>query len=536
MFYYLKKNWKISLFVCLIQVSLWGMQAAIQLLLMETFDAAMALKFNTFMYWTMLSLLFWGVYFIFGIAQGYFQAKAIRVLNNQVRYDLYLSLLNRSYNDYHALDSGSYISWLTNNIKQIENLAWNPFFNGVGRVAQIIWSMIALTLIDWTLLVASLVIALIMWYMPKLFEKKMESMGSEYSSEQAIAVGRMRDLISGLYVLRLFGKESTFLKKGNMVSEQIEFSSFRFKYTQSTIGSLIGFINVSLQLIASVLIVLLSFEGRIRLAVMAGGSNLISGVSNGFSSIADFRLSIAASKSYFMKINTNTQKNLTIKKDTHNSKLIKESIELDNVSFYYGTKAIIRDVSLRFEKGRKYALVGPSGCGKTTLLKLILGWFPDYSGTIKYDGVNAKEYSIEQIQQEISYIEQDVFLFNTTIIENITLGEQFPKSDLEKVIRDSSLEDDLANMPDGLETIVGEDGKNISGGQKQRIAIARALIHNHSILLVDEGTSALDQENADIVEQSLLMNPNITLILVSHHLTLDRRNQFDYVYEFKNEK
>ena len=131
----------------------------------------------------------------------------------------------------------------------------------------------------------------------------------------------------------------------------------------------------------------------------------------------------------------------------------------------------------------------------------------------------------------ISYIEQNVFLFNTTIRENITLGEDFSEEQLHAAIQGSALAADLAAMPDGLDTVVGEDGSNLSGGQKQRVAIARALIHNRSILLVDEGTSALDQKNADLVEKSLLTNPDLTLILISHHLSAERRAQFDHVYE-----
>ena len=131
----------------------------------------------------------------------------------------------------------------------------------------------------------------------------------------------------------------------------------------------------------------------------------------------------------------------------------------------------------------------------------------------------------------MSYIEQDVFLFNTTIRENITLGEDFTEEQLQKALRDSALAGDLAHMPLGLDTPVGEEGSALSGGQKQRVAIARALIHDRSILLVDEGTSALDQKNADIVEKSLLSNPDLTLILVSHHLTEERQKQFDRVFE-----
>lgn len=131
----------------------------------------------------------------------------------------------------------------------------------------------------------------------------------------------------------------------------------------------------------------------------------------------------------------------------------------------------------------------------------------------------------------MSYIEQDVFLFNTTIRDNITLGEGFTDELIDRAVRASALAGDLANMPLGLDTPVGEDGSNLSGGQKQRVAIARALIHNRSILLVDEGTSALDQKNADIVEESLLQNPDLTLILVSHHLSPERKAQFTRVFD-----
>ena len=142
-----------------------------------------------------------------------------------------------------------------------------------------------------------------------------------------------------------------------------------------------------------------------------------------------------------------------------------------------------------------------------------------------------RDYTPEQLQQKMSYIEQNVFLFNTTIRENITLGEHFTDEQMEKALRDSALAGDLVNMPKGLDTPVGEEGNALSGGQKQRVAIARALIHNRSILLVDEGTSALDQKNADIVEKSLLSNPDLTLILISHHLSDERKAQFDHVYE-----
>lgn len=110
MSYYLKKNWKISGIVCVLQIGLWGMQAAVQLLLMRSFDAAIHLDFSQFMFWTVINLIGWGLYYLIGILQGYFQAQAVRRLNNQVRHDLYLSLLQKSYQEYHSKDTGEYIS------------------------------------------------------------------------------------------------------------------------------------------------------------------------------------------------------------------------------------------------------------------------------------------------------------------------------------------------------------------------------------------------------------------------------------------
>jgi len=247
--------------------------------------------------------------------------------------------------------------------------------------------------------------------------------------------------------------------------------------------------------------------------------------------MAQLLLSFSSAKPYFEKITVHAGDAQT--GTDAGLEQVNSAITVEKLSFQYGERPILQGLSLEFKKGGKYALTGPSGCGKSTLLKLLLGWLPDYGGAIRFDGRDAKDYSPEQLQKQMSYIEQNVFLFNSTIRDNITLGETFTDGQMEKALRDSALAGDLASMPDGLDTIVGEDGGNLSGGQKQRVAIARALIHGRSILLVDEGTSALDQKNADIVEKSLLSNQSLTLILVSHHLTPERKGQFTQVYDLR---
>lgn len=527
---YLRRNWKICFAVCLLQIVGWGMQAGVQLLLMGTFEAAMQYDFQRFLILCGVSLAAWGTYMGICVLTDFCQAHAIRRLNNSVRYDLYASLTGKSYVNYHSKPSGEYISWLTNDVKQMEQLAWEPFFGFVGRIAQVIWSIIVLSSLHWSLMIAAIISAVIMYFLPKAFSGRIQRQGEVCTLAQATAVSQMKDLLSGLDVLRFFGQTGRFYREGREASDKMEEPACRMRYTRGAASGIAGLVSIILQLLGDLLIVVISFLGFIRPAVLAGGSNLIAGVGNGLSNAATLWLDMAGSKPYFKNITVHAGEEKAASGE--NLGPVEKAITLENVSFAYDPrKPVVKDQTLTFARGGKYALTGPSGCGKSTLLKLLLGWLPDYTGSIRFDGRDARSYTPDQLQQQMSYIEQNVFLFNSTIRDNITLGGTFSQEQMAKALHESALEEDLKAMPEGLDTPVGEGGSNLSGGQKQRVAIARALIHNRSILLVDEGTSALDQEKADIVEKSLLGNPDLTLILVSHHLSPERKACFTRVYE-----
>ncbi len=533
MAYYLRANGRKIALACFLGVLCEGIYVVLQLIMMQSFDAAIHLDFQGFLLWTGAEVLGYGIYLGIAALEGIFEARAIRAMNNQVRHDLYLSLLDKSHTAYHSKDTGEYISWFTTNVKQMEHLAWGPFFSCVGNIALVIWCIAALISLHWLMLAAGLVSAAVMLVVPKLFQRRMERLGEACAAAEADGVSKLKDLLSGFDVLRSFGRTDRFLRQGDAVSDRMERPSCRRSCTQSSISCLTGFFSVSLQILQQVVTVLLAFQGKIILGAMVSASNLTAGIANGLRTIADHRMSLASAKPYF--------KNITVHGGKDQPEIETEGgleqgiggIAVEDLGFGYGARPVLQNLSLQFRKGGKYAITGPSGCGKSTLLKLLLGWLPDYTGTISLDGTDTREYTPEQIQQQMSYIEQNVFLFNATIRDNITLGAAFSEEQMEKALRDSALAGDLDALPNGLDTIVGEAGGNLSGGQRQRVAIARALIHNRSILLVDEGTSALDQRNADIVERSLLANPDLTLILVSHHLTPERKRQFTQVYDLQ---
>lgn len=153
-------------------------------------------EFYLVLFWCCIDIFGWGLYLLFSVLADRIQAKAIWALNNDVRKNIYDSILRQNYKQYHKNDIGEYLSWVTNDIKQIEQLAWIPFFSGVGRVTQVIVSIISLAFLHWSLVLFALLSAFLMWSIPNLFHKKIEKLGKNCSQEQSVAISQLKDLFS----------------------------------------------------------------------------------------------------------------------------------------------------------------------------------------------------------------------------------------------------------------------------------------------------------------------------------------------------
>jgi len=206
---------------------------------------------------------------------------------------------------------------------------------------------------------------------------------------------------------------------------------------------------------------------------------------------------------------------------------MKGTLTFSNVGFSYPSRpdvAVLKNVSFHVEAGKKLALVGPSGTGKSTIASLILQFYRPTSGTIAYDGVPSRDFSLTDIRNQVAIVPQDVLLFGGTIRENIGYGRL--DADADAVIwaaKRANAHDFIMSFPDGYDTLVGERGIQISGGQRQRIAIARALLKDPAILILDEATSSLDSESERMVQQALeeLMRGR-TSVIIAHRLSTIR--------------
>ena len=202
-----------------------------------------------------------------------------------------------------------------------------------------------------------------------------------------------------------------------------------------------------------------------------------------------------------------------------------DSITFENVNFeYYSNSPILKNINLKISKNESLAIVGNSGGGKSTIVNLIPRFYDIKSGSIKIDGIDIRDYTVESLRRNISMVFQDNFLYSGTIRENIMMGNpDATENELRKAIESAHLEEMIADLSKGLETVIGERGLTLSGGQRQRVAIARAMLRNAPIVILDEATSALDNESEAIVQKAMdNLMINKTVIIIAHRLSTIR--------------
>ena len=212
---------------------------------------------------------------------------------------------------------------------------------------------------------------------------------------------------------------------------------------------------------------------------------------------------------------------------------LEDGIELRNVTFSYEPgKQVLHGVSARFDAGKSYAIVGGSGSGKSTLLNLLMASHSGYGGDICYDGAELRGIRAESLYDLVSIVQQNVFIFNSSVRDNITMFREFDKSEVDEAIRLSGLSELIAAR--GEDYLCGENGSGLSGGEKQRISIARSLLRKTPVLLMDEATAALDAETAYYITSSILQLDGLTRIVVTHALDETLLRRYDRIFTLKN--
>lgn len=238
-------------------------------------------------------------------------------------------------------------------------------------------------------------------------------------------------------------------------------------------------------------------------------------------------------KSLFKKMD-NSLKNHDNYQETIEIDSFNHSITFNDVSFSYDKDDVLTDINLSLDKGNKYLIIGPSGGGKSTLLKLLRKYFNPNQGSILIDDKNLKDIKKGDYFNIISNIEQQVFLFEDTLRNNITLYKGYSDEEINLAIHRAGLYQFVDGLANGLETMIYDNGKNISGGEKSRIAIARGLLAKSDIIFIDEAFASLDSKVAKEIEYTLLNLDGITIVNVSHVVFKETKDRYDKIFVVKN--
>lgn len=444
-------------------------------------------------------------------------------------------VFNKNISEFQKENNAKYVSCLTNDFNLLEvNLIDSLYEIGacIGNFAAGMWMMTVVS--PWVILLAFVVMSVMILF-SMVTSKPVAKHMSERSNLFEGYTGYTKEMLSAFHIIKSNNLTQRVQEKFDDKSEQVQQKGYivdKFlSYIQATENIIIN-LMMYMMLAASGYMVI---EGLITVGgaflVVQSMQKIMWPVMN----LSEQLPKLFTVKELIHKIEI-TLKNEDTYEETQDMPSFKEAITLKNISFGYEERdLILRNVDLELKKGGKYLIIGPSGGGKSTLLKLLRKYFNPTKGEILIDGKNLRDIKKQDFFAQVANVEQQVFIFEDTLRNNITLYKDYTTEEIKEAIVKSGLSDFVEALPNGLDTMIYDNGKNISGGERSRVVIARGLLAQASIIFLDEAFAALDMERAKEIEKSILALEDVTVINVSHVLFKDTSSQYDKILKVNHQ-
>ena len=426
-----------------------------------------------------------------------------------------------------------YISALSNDAATIEGdflanifIVIDSAVNCVGALILMFWYSPTLTLISIGLSILPLIAAILTGNLVAKAEKQVSDRDAAYMST-------LKDSLVGFSVIKSFRAESQMCR---LFAENVR-AAADAKCLRRKMTIIVQFLSSSAGAIVQIGVFLIGAYLALTGSAISPGTvlvfvQLLNYVVNPIGTIPQCIAECKAARALIEKLANALESNVR-EEGQEEKNFLSAAIEVRDLSFSYDSeKTALSGIDLRFEKGKSYAIVGGSGSGKSTLLNLLMASCPDYEGEILYDDTELRAIASRSLYDMISVVQQNVFIFNATIRENITMFSAFPEEEIDRAIELSGLAALIAER--GEDYLCGENGSGLSGGEKQRVAIARSLLKRSQVLLVDEATASLDTETASRVTGAILDLEGITRIIVTHDLDRPILSRCDKIIVLKN--
>ena len=445
-----------------------------------------------------------------------------------MRAEIFSHLQKLSFSFYDDQKTGQLMSRITNDLFEITELLHHGPENIVISFIKIIGAFIILMGISKYLTAAAFILLPFMFVFVFLLNRKMRKAFKTNRQKVAEINSRAEDNLSGIRVVKSFANEDIEMEKfreGNDAFLRSKKNSYLYLgLFQSGMTAFILLINIAVIIAGAILI----SDGLVQIPDFIAFILYINTFTEPIRVIVDFTEQFQNGYTGFERFMDimNIEPDIKDKEGAVEMGDVKGDIVFDDVSFKYkeGAHRVLRHINLDIEAGSYVALVGSSGGGKTTLCSLIPRFYDVTGGAIRIDGKDIRDIKLKSLRDHIGIVQQDVYLFAGTVIENISYGK--PGSTREEIIEAAKLanaHDFIMELPNGYDTDIGQRGIKLSGGQKQRLSIARVFLKNPPILIFDEATSALDNESENIVKESLeKLAKNRTTLVIAHRLSTVR--------------
>ena len=461
--------------------------------------------------------------FILRYVNGYFAQKVIY----EIRNEAYKSIQRQSLAFFDKIDTGQLMSRATTDTERIGRFLTFPFRMLVQTAFLLTGVITSMIMIDWELTIASFMIISLILVNFSLFGKRIRPVISRSREHFGELTSILWENISGIRVVRAFAMEDYEKEKFQRPNRayydtMVKAAVLRAIFLPMT-GLIGGFVTVIIFWLGGIRVI----EGRLSVDMLYVFSSYAFMLMRPMSMLGmiwtGYQRMMAAGERVFQIIEAEPE--IKDKPDAIELKDVKGHIKFENVYFgYEKDKPILKNVNFEIKPGETVALLGPTGSGKSTIIHLLMRFYDVTSGRILIDGHDIRDVKLESLRRHIGIVSQEIFLFNKTVKENISFGR--PDASMDDIIRAAKIaqaHEFIMKLPNGYDTIIGERGINLSGGQRQRIAIARALLLNPKILILDDSTSSVDVDTEYEIQKALsALFKNRTTIVITQRISTIR--------------
>ncbi len=531
---YMKQNKVLLLFTILTSIIASLGYVFMAVLLQKLLDIAVEKNMQQFIPMVLFSIFYFVMLGIFLYLQSLLSKRITCKIIKQIRTDVFKGIVSQSMGDFGKRNTADYLSIITNDVKMIEDNFLLPFFEVVQYTVIFISSFVLMIYFDVIVTIVVFVAITLMFLVPSLLGKELEKRQNTLSSQLADFTTKLKDILSGFEIIKSYSMKQYVIQKFDKENSDTIHTKYSVDKLFALNEGLSSFLALMVQIVVLFLSAYFIITERITVGTLLGMVQVSSNLANPLIMIFTNIPKIKSIQPIIEKLTVLSKYELN-EVPKKQSATFNSVVSISNLSFAYEKQNRVLDkINLHIEKGKKYVIVGKSGCGKTTLVKLLAGYYTEYSGKILYDNTDLSMMSENDIVQLSSIIHQNIYMFNESVYDNICLHEDYSKESIDKAVKASGLNDVIEKLPEGLLYEAGENGSNLSGGQKQRIAVARALIRNKPILILDEGTSAIDMQTAYDIENHLLKIEGLTIITITHNLKKELLELYDNIIYMEN--